>query len=216
MEIILGSSSQWRQSLAKKYLGDNVILMPPDIDERQISNCHDSQNPQKHTSIIARAKLDHLLSKLKTHSTTKNKKIIVICCDTIEYFNGEILEKPKDTEDCLRMIRLWSKNGCRTEIYTSIAIGGLCTQNDNFQTFIETDVQRADLVMVRDFTNDEIMTYIKNKDCMKSSGAVIIDDVLQSGAGIVEGDKTVIEGLPIPSVLTLIKKIEAQMTPNLS
>ncbi|OHT12732.1 Maf-like protein [Tritrichomonas foetus] len=195
MKVILGSSSKWRQNLAKKHLGYDVSLLPADIDEKKVAHEANPKTPQEHTTVIAKAKLEHLLTKVT------DPKTIIICCDTIVYFDGNILEKPTDHDDCVNMIKMWSKNGDRTEIYTAVAIGSTEPR------IILSAVERADVVMTRDLKDEEIEPYIKESGCIQSSGSVIVESLIDMNAAVIDGDQTVIEGLPISCVKRMIEEI---------
>lgn len=211
MRVILGSSSKWRRSLAKKHLGLDVELLPADIDERKVAKDKNPQTPQEHTLVIAKAKLEHLLSLVSSDPNRNENPAIIICCDTIVYFNGEILEKPIDHEDCVRMIKLWCNKGCRVEIYTAVAVGSVDGPKDKPRFISLSDVERSDIVMTRDLRDDEIEPYIQSSDCILSSGAVIIEDLMNVGAAVIDGDQTVIEGLPITSVKKMMDEIKVKL-----
>ena len=196
MRVILGSSSKWRQNLAKTQLGIDVDLMPADIDERKVAQERQPKTPEDHTLILAESKLNHLLEKVKEEKTA------IICCDTIVFFNNKILEKPNDKNECIEQIKSWSKKDSRIIVYTSVAIGSTHPRN-----IIKT-CEHADIVMTRDLSDEEIETYIKETDCIKSSGSLIVEFLLEHNAAVIEGDQTVIEGLPIIAVRKILDEIK--------
>lgn len=211
MRIILGSSSKWRRSLAKKHLGLDVELLPADIDERKVAKDSNPQTPQDHTSVIAKAKLEHLLSLVSSDQNRNNDPVIIICCDTIVYFNGQILEKPTDHKDCANMIKLWGKKGCRVEVYTAVAVGSVYGPKNSPKTISLCEVERSDVVMTRDLKDDEIESYVKNSDAIQSSGAVIVEDLMDMNSAVIDGDQTVIEGLPISNVKKMMDEIQTKI-----
>ena len=190
--FILGSTSQWRKELAIK--SSPVELCPADIDEKAIASSSHPSTPQEHCSVIAKAKLDFLLSKIKTPNT------IIMCFDTI-VFHNEILEKPIDHDDCVRMLNLWGKEGLRTIIYTAVAIGRTEPRT------IKTSVESADVVMTRSLTDTEIETMIKETDVLKSSGAMICEELQKIQSCEIQGDQSVIEGFPVTKVKELVNEI---------
>lgn len=211
MRVILGSSSKWRRALAKEHLGLDVELLPADIDEKKIAHEANPKTPEEHTLVIAKAKLDHLLSMISSDPKRDERPVIIICCDTIVYYNGEILEKPIDHEDCVRMIKLWGKKGCRTEIYTATAVGSVDGPKDHPRIISLSDVERSDVVMTRDLQDNEIKNYISKSDCIKSSGAVIVEDLMDINSAVIDGDRTVIEGLPIKGVQKMMDEIKSKI-----
>ena len=181
--------------MAKNHLGIDVALMPPDIDEREAGTRSDG-SPESHTSVIALAKLEYLLQKIPEPNT------IVMCCDTIVYNDGKILEKPSDMEECVKMVRTWGKKDNRISVYTAIAVGRTEPRN------IQSSVERADIVMTRDLTEEEIPQYIETSGALQSSGAVIVESLVEMNAAVVEGDQTVIEGLPITATKKFLELLK--------
>ena len=195
-KFVLGSSSQWRRQLANKFLGIEVALMPADIDERAAAKGAKDGTPEAHTAVIAAAKLEHLLGQVKEPNT------VIMCFDTVVYSNGRILEKPADMEDAVAMVRMWAKKGNRIGVYTGVAVGRTEPRS------IRECVERADIVMTRDLEESEIPGYIERSNGLYSSGAVIVEELVEMKAATVDGDQSVIEGLPIAGT----KKIIAELT----
>ena len=191
---ILGSTSQWRRELAMKHFNAPVELYPSNIDEKAIIEELKPSSPQEHCSLIAKAKLDFLLSQIKTPNT------IIMCFDTI-VFHNEILEKPVDRDDCVRMLNLWGKEGLRTTIYTAVAIGRTEPR------VIKTSVESADVLMTRSLTNSEIEKMIDETDVLKSSGAMIVEELEKINSCKIEGDQSVIEGFPVSKVKEFVADI---------
>ena len=195
-KFVLGSSSQWRRQLANKFLGIEVALMPADIDERAAAKGAKDGTPEAHTAVIAAAKLEHLLAQVNEPNT------VIMCFDTVVYSNGKILEKPADMEDAVAMVRMWAKKGNRIGVYTGVAVGRTEPRS------IHECVERADIVMTRDLEESEIPGYIERSNGLYSSGAVIVEELVEMKAATVDGDQSVIEGLPIAAT----KKIIAELT----
>ena len=195
-KFVLGSSSQWRRQLANKFLGIEVALMPADIDERAAAKGAKDGTPEAHTAVIAAAKLEHLLAQVNEPNT------VIMCFDTVVYSNGKILEKPADMEDAVAMVRMWAKKGNRIGVYTGVAVGRTEPRS------IHECVERADIVMTRDLEESEIPGYIERSNGLYSSGAVIVEELVEMKAATVDGDQSVIEGLPIAGT----KKIIAELT----
>ena len=195
-KFVLGSSSQWRRQLANKFLGIEVALMPADIDERAAAKGAKDGTPEAHTAVIAAAKLEHLLAQVNEPNT------VIMCFDTVVYSNGKILEKPADMEDAVAMVRMWAKKGNRIGVYTGVAVGRTEPRS------VHECVERADIVMTRDLEESEIPGYIERSNGLYSSGAVIVEELVEMKAATVDGDQSVIEGLPIAAT----KKIIAELT----
>lgn len=93
MKIILGSAS-WGRKKVLKDLGFDCVVMPPNIDEKAIRD----NDPEKLVLKIANAKADALLKKI-------NEDVILITGDQVVYFDGKILEKPKDQKQAYEFLK---------------------------------------------------------------------------------------------------------------
>jgi predicted house-cleaning NTP pyrophosphatase (Maf/HAM1 superfamily) len=172
-----------------------VVLLPPDIDERAVAAAIANPTPTVHCSTIARAKLDSLLPKVTTAS-------IILCFDTIVVHCDAILEKPGDETEAVSMVRSWGKKGEEVLVLTAVA----CAVSSPLK--IEESVEIAKIIMTRDLSENEIAKYFEDRDCLSSSGAVIVEHLLQFGAAKVEGDQSVIEGFPITTVKKFIEAVK--------
>jgi len=88
MKIILATTSPYRRETFG-YLGIPFEAEGSNVDESQLER----KNPEE---------LVKNLSKLKAEAVAKNHSdAIVIGMDSVTFFNGQILEKPKSREDAL-------------------------------------------------------------------------------------------------------------------
>lgn len=194
-KYVLGSSSRWRRELAKKHLGIEVALMPADIDERAAAKSAKDSTPESHTAVIAAAKLSHLLEKVTEPDT------VIMCFDTVVFSNGCILEKPTGMDDAIATVRKWAKKGNRIGVYTGVAIGRTTPRS------VKECVERADIVMTRDLQEEEIPGYIERSHGLESSGVVIVEELVAMNAATVEGDQSIIEGLPITATKRILEEL---------
>ena len=99
MDIILASASVRRAELLKKITSNFKIR----ISEFEESDIPFSGNCGEYVMNLARGKAMDICSSVK-------KPAAIIGCDTIVYFNGEVLGKPKDSEEAFQMLRKLSDN----------------------------------------------------------------------------------------------------------
>jgi septum formation protein len=191
MQVVLGSSSRWRRDLAKQCLGTDVVLMPPDIDERAIARTLIDATPESHCATIARAKLDFLIAKATVPS-------IILCFDTIVFLADTILEKPANDSEARAMVGSWGRKDEEIAVFTAVA----CARTDPLK--ITETVEIARIRLIRDLTEDEVVKYFEDGICLESSGAVIVEKLIEYGVANVEGDQSVIEGLPIATVKRIV------------
>ena len=188
MKIILGSSSKWRREIASKELGQEVELRIPDIDEKEIALNSKVTNPQDHVLVIAKAKLEKIMKE------NFNEKVIFMCFDTVIVTDNIILEKPNDQKHMIEMLKTWCLKDKITSIYTAVCMG------TNFPLKTVFSVEKADVTLLRDLTIEEFNNYISHEDCLVSSGAMVVEYLIDYNCVKIDGDINVIFGLPIQKV----------------
>ncbi len=105
VKIILATTSPYRIE-AFKFLGINFEAEGSKVDESQVER----KDP---------AELVKALAKLKAEAVAENHpQALVIGMDSIGYFNGQILEKPKSQQAAFE--RLKNLSGGKFEFYTGI------------------------------------------------------------------------------------------------
>ena len=106
-KIILATKSPYRRE-AFAFLGIDFEAMGSEVDESKIER----KNPEE---------LVKQLSKMKAEAVAKNyPDAIVIGMDSVGYFNGKIIEKPKSREEAFQ--RLKNLSGNNGQFYTGIHI----------------------------------------------------------------------------------------------
>lgn len=173
--IILASQSPRRKEILQEILGDiPFTCIPSSFDERKIHN----SDLRKLTLIEARGK-GEIVSK-------EHMDDIVISSDTMVYFKGEQLGKPKDRDDALRMLRELSND--THEIITAYSIfkGGV---------ELKSNVIVAKL-FIEKMADAEIEAYIDTGSPFDKAGGYGIQDKDFINSRIVQGDMYTIMGLP--------------------
>ena len=138
MKIILATTSLYRIQ-AFKFLGIDFESQPSNVDESQLER----NNPEE---------LVKELSKLKAGAVVKNySDAIVIGFDSVGYFNGQILEKPKSKEEVFNRLKALSSN--KHQFYTGIYIINTGS-GKTISRVVKTEM------FMRDISNDEINKYL--------------------------------------------------------
>jgi len=134
-QIILASGSPRRQRFFKELDIDFVI---------KVKSINEVYPPN-----LKKSEITDYLSKLKA-SAFKNisENEIVITSDTIVWFNGKAIEKPRNKKEAFKMIRSFS-NGMHT-VFTSVTFTG-----KNFQKTINDSTK----VWFNKLTDEEINYY---------------------------------------------------------
>jgi len=182
MKIILGSKSPRRREILE-MAGIPFICVPSDTDE-DIEICEPNEY----------AKLTALKKSLVLKKTYNND--IIVTCDTIVYIHGQILGKPKDKDDCYKMIKMLSGNS--HDVITGVVI----TYKDYIDNFsVKTKV------FVDEMTEEEIQEYINTPEPYDKAGGYAIQGLFAKYIKSIEGDYYNVMGLPLNEVYNALKKI---------
>jgi septum formation protein len=138
-QIILATSSPYRQE-AFRFLGLDFVAQGSEVDE------YFDGRPDSPGDLVQH------LAKLKAESVAKKFDAgIVVGFDSVGWFNGQILEKPKSREEALQ--RLKSLSGNTHQFYTGIYMINLET-GKNISNLVATNAE------VRKLTDDDINKYL--------------------------------------------------------
>jgi septum formation protein len=183
--IILASSSP-RRELLLKSLGIKFSVLPNRVDERKVKFAE----PKAYVKTLAMLKASDVSSRVK--------KGIVIGADTVVVIGKEILNKPKDTADARRMLRLLSGR-------THRVVTGVCVINNYTNTRKVISVSTK--VRFKKLSERTITWYIRTKEPMDKAGAYAIQG---KGAILIErifGDYNGIVGLPLDALSKILNRM---------
>ncbi len=149
--FILASSSPRRKELLKKIVPEFEIIVP-DIDE-SLLHCQGKDLPAEE-------------SKAKAYAVaSKYPHDEILACDTIVLLDGEVLGKPKDTDDAFAMLKRESgKKQIVLSGYTYIGKGREITRT------VSTEVYFNPL------SDELIWDYLQKKKPLDKAGAYGIQD----------------------------------------
>ncbi len=182
MRVILASGSPRRSEILRE-LGFDFEIHKPEIDETRLAN----ESPEN---------LCLRLSRLKAQSVARDfANELVIAADTIVVIDCEILGKPKDKSDALRMLR--KLQGREHEVMTGLSI---CESGK-----IISCVEHS-FVKFRDLSDSEMRAYISTNEGDDKAGAYAVQG---KGAFLIEqvrGDFHNVVGLPIFRLGKMLEK----------
>lgn len=184
-KIILGSQSQSRASLLDRAGIQSYETMSANIDEKAIIET----DPWKRVLVLAHAKADELIPKC-------SKDAILITSDCIVYCNGEILEKPESKEDVYHFFDLYSR--FPVSVISSVVV-------TNISSKTRQEAVRETKIVFSPFTAVEIEQVIAEGKTYHYSGGFTIEHSLARQHTVsIEGDESVIIGLPMEETLEFI------------
>ncbi|MCD7729705.1 MAG: Maf family protein [Clostridia bacterium] len=181
MQIILASKSPRRRELLSQVVTDFVI--EPAVCGEEVNL---SFFPEDIACAIAEKKCEDVYSR---HSGS-----IVIGCDTIVVYLGEILGKPKDRDDAVAMLKKLSGK-------THYVITGVCIKN-KYKKLVRYEKTEVKLNILSD---EFIKAYVDGGSPMDKAGSYGIQD-----GGVVKqyyGSYTNVVGLPVNLVSDMLKEI---------
>ena len=129
---------------------------------------------------------------------------VIIGADTIVVLDEEILGKPADEEDAVRM--LTRLQGREHRVYTGVAV--LDFGPDGEKTVINYPVGTK--VYVNAMTEDEIRVYVATKDPLDKAGAYGIQGRFAAYIDRIDGDYYNVVGLPVSRVYRTLRECGGQ------
>ncbi len=180
--FILASNSPRRKEILSSIMED-FLIVPSNVDERithlKSSNLSSDLAKQKAYDVFARYPND-----------------VVLGCDTIVVFKGEIFNKPKDKEDARRMLRALSGN--HHVVLTSYTI---ISKDYEIAKTVRSDV------IFNELSEDLIEKYISTGSPMDKAGAYGIQDDNFHLIKKITGSINNVKGLPSETLMIDLKKL---------
>ncbi|XP_049850783.1 7-methyl-GTP pyrophosphatase-like isoform X2 [Schistocerca gregaria] len=190
LNIVLGSSSQWRRKVLAEMLDilpEKVQVLIPNIDEKKIR--HD--DPKEMTLQIARAKSQALLSSL-------SEPCILICSDQVAVYNGEVREKPIDSLEARKFLESYRDHP--VQVVVSLVV----TNTKTGKTFEGVAMATQKFKYLPDSFIDYLL---EQGDVFNACGGFVIEH-MQEYIDKLEGEMETVQGLPKTLTLELLSKAQ--------
>jgi septum formation protein len=178
--LILASQSPRRAELLSR-LGLQFEIRPAEIDESYV----DHEMPADHAERLAREKALTVAEE--------EPEALVIGSDTIVIVDSDVLGKPRDQADAVRMLMRLS--GREHEVYTAVAVAhhGRC----------QSALERV-RVRFRRLDRSDCERYVATGEPMDKAGAYGIQGFGSALVEEIHGDYFAVMGLPVVRTLDLI------------
>ena len=184
-KFILASGSPRRRELISRYIKDFDVICA-DADESIPSGT------------CARAAVE-MLAKRKAQAVkamTGDENTIILAADTVVAVGGEILGKPKDRADAVRMLK--KLTGAVHEVCT-----GVCIISDGEER-CGVSVTK---VRMRASDDGEIQRYADSGECDDKAGAYAVQGIGEAFVENIDGSYSGVVGLPLALTDRLLKEI---------
>lgn len=195
MEIVLASSSPRRKQLLGKIVNDFSVF-PSNFNEEKIKNVEN--DPNILVKRLAEAKAFDIFNKLYKKD---DKEFAVIGSDTIVYFNNEILGKPIDRNDAIKMLKLLQDNS--NDVYTGTSI----IIKKEHSIIVETFVIKS-TVYFKSMEFSEILHYVNSGEPLDKAGAYAIQGIGKNYLKGYDGDYDSIIGLSTTKIKEIFDKYD--------
>lgn len=185
--LLLASNSPRRKQLLA--LGNwNFNIVVSDVDESQLAD----ETPKDYVLRLAQAKALAVVEKAHPEN-------IIIGSDTAVVDGNEILGKPKDETDAVRMLK--QLRGHTHQVFTGVAVYRVDGES------MLTELCVTDVPM-RNYSDDEIQAYVKTGDPLDKAGAYAIQHPDFQPVESMSGCYASVMGLPMCHVLRTLKKLD--------
>jgi MAF protein len=192
--LILASASPRRHDLLS-LIGIEFQVLTSDIDESVIP----AESPQDYVLRLA-------VSKSLAINPLSAERLVVIAADTAVIDNGHILGKPGGPRQAASMLE--KLRGRTHQVLSGIAVRD--TQTDEIFTDLCTT-----LVEMRNYSGDEIDTYITSGDPMDKAGAYAIQHTGFNPVAQITGCYANVVGLPLCHLGHIVKRLGVSFHENL-
>jgi septum formation protein len=193
VDIILASKSKVRKEILGKH-NVSINIEPSNVDEDVIKNSllKEKASPE----IISKS-----LAELKSCKVSQRKSdILVLGADSVIDLNGELISKPKDRDEALKILK--KLNGKQHNLVSSI-----CFSKNGTMIWNYTD--KATLTM-KNFGDEDLKKYL-SKISDHDLYAYNVYQIEGEGRKLfskIEGDEDTIMGLPIKKIKEYLKNYE--------
>jgi septum formation protein len=198
---VLASASPARRKLLDAAGIDCEVLVSG-VDESTV----DASRPDTLSITLARLKAEavaHRLIATGEAATGDGPRLLVLGCDSVLHFDGQILGKPADAADATRRWR--AMRGGEGTLHT-----GHCLIDVNAGTQVESGA--ATTVHFADIDDDEIDAYVATGEPLAVAGAFTVDGLGAPFIAGVEGDQGTVVGLSLPLLRTMLADLGVRIT----
>ncbi len=195
--VILASASPARLMLLRSQKM-NPIVIPSEINERQIEEEHKSQSTEVIVEKLSIAKANYVLE-----NNLSLDKGVLIAADSMLEFESKSFGKPLNAKNAIeRWKQMRGKSGILHTGHTVIRL-------DNKQTIsrvVSTKVQFANV------DDEEIVAYVASGEPLQVAGAFTLDSLGAAFVTQVQGDHSNVVGLSLPTLREIVRELGLSWT----
>ncbi len=186
-QVILASGSPRRKELLEQ-IGVRFQIITSNKDEIITST-----NPEDVVKELSMMKAEDVAAGVSGPA-------IILGADTVVAYNGQILGKPKDKEEAVRMISSFA--GDDHQVYTGVCI----IRKEADGSIQKISFAEGTKVTVYPMTEQEIFDYVESGEPMDKAGAYAIQGLFAPYIKEISGDYYNIVGFPIAGLYQRLKE----------
>lgn len=192
--VYLASQSPRRRQLLEQIgVSYELLIASPDEDAEALEAVMAGEAPLTYVKRVTQLKLEAAVSRMK-HRSLPNAPIL--CADTTVALGREILGKPEDAKDSLRILKMLS--GQTHRVLTAVAIAS------NRKRAICVSVSQVTFAPMK---LAQIQSYIDSGEPMGKAGAYGVQGLAASYISQIKGSYSGIMGLPLFETAQLLRQI---------
>lgn len=181
MRIILASNSPRRKELLHQIF-DSFDVIKSNFNEEVV----DEKNPEELVKVLSSKKAEEVFDKIESNES----ELLVIGGDTLVYFDGQVLGKPKDEKDAYNTLK--KLQGNKNEVYSAFTV--ILKKGSKLKK--ETVLSKS-IVTMKLITDEEIEEYIKTGEPMDKAGSYAVQGIGNKFIDNIEGSYNSVVGLDI-------------------
>lgn len=192
--VYLASQSPRRRQLLEQIGVRYELLLPsPDEDAEALELLLPGEAPLTYVKRVTRLKLEAAMARLRARNLPKGP---VLCADTTVALGREVLGKPENTQDALRILKKLSGNTHR--VLTAVAIG------DGKRRVSSVSIST---VTFASMTPSQLKAYVASGEPMGKAGAYGVQGLAAAHISAIKGSYSGIMGLPLFETAALLQQI---------
>jgi septum formation protein len=195
--VLASASPARRKTLAAAGIAVEVIVSG--VDESTV----DMKDPGDFCLTLARMKAEAVAARLHPAPPRPGSTVLVLGCDSILAFDGQILGKPADRDEAVA--RWHQMRGRSGRLFTGHSL------------LLPAEDRRAEAVAVAtvhfaDITDEEIDAYVGTGEPLEVAGAFTIDGRGGPFVDSIEGDPGTVIGVSLPLLRGLLRELGVPIT----
>jgi septum formation protein len=199
---VLASASPARRKLLRAA-GIEPEVLVSGVDESKVDHSTPEMLSLTLAQLKARTVAERLGQSTSNGAEPQAARTLVLGCDSVLAFGGEILGKPADADEATRRWR--EMRGHSGVLHTGHCLIDLSSGR-------ELGAVAATAVHFAAITDDEIAAYVATGEPLQVAGAFTIDGLGGPFIDRVDGDHGTVIGLSLPLLRSLLGQLELSIT----